>query len=230
MALEGVLIYLWETLKLWLFTIFAAPIKNLNMLWILVPVYLTWFFAEFFQEKHGTSMGNAVTNAVVVFWGGFDWMRNTITKITQNQLALGLASISRMILAVSLVVYGVLIIVLGLKGNKLIKVLGRIREVTYLVIIFTPVFYEVVPLSWRLVLAAVLFFPLYYFAIELLDKYMPNPKAVVQDIQDAGGKAEKTGVSTDDFSSSSTGGDDFGSSSSGTDDFGDFGKGDDFKL
>ncbi|MBU0461963.1 MAG: hypothetical protein KJ574_05235 [Nanoarchaeota archaeon] len=198
MVWESILLYLWETFKLWLFTIFVAPFKNFNMLWILIPIYLGWFFAEFFQEKVGTSMGNAISNSVVVFWGGFDWMRGTITKMTSGALAFGAGAIARVLLAFFLVVYGVLIIILGIKGNKLIKYIGRIREVTYVVIMFTPIFYDVIPFTWQHLLATFLFFPIFYFVIELIDHYMPNPKAIVQDMEEAGGgKPEEKGLGAD---------------------------------
>lgn len=228
MVWESILIYLWESLQLWLSTIFVAPFKNLNMLWILVPVYLTWFFAEFFQEKHGTSMGNAITNAVVVFWGGFDWTRGTVTKLTEGVLYFGWNVVGRFLLALFLVIYGIIIMILGFKGNKLIKYIGRIREVTYVVVIFTPIFYEVASLTFQHIFAAVLFAPIFYFAIELLDKYMPNPKAVVEDLNDASGKGDQAGA---DFGSSSGNdfGSDFGGGSGGdsSSDFGDLGKGGD---
>jgi hypothetical protein len=53
-------------------------------------------------------------------------------------------------------------------------------------------FYDAIPLSLDLLIAAVLFFPLFYFAIELLDRYTPNPKAVVQDINDTVSSAPET--------------------------------------
>ena len=33
--------------------IFAAPFENPDMLWIIVPIWASWLFAEFFQEKKG---------------------------------------------------------------------------------------------------------------------------------------------------------------------------------
>jgi len=132
-------------------------------------------------------MGNAITNAVVVFWAGFDWIRNTVNKISAGVMQLQGIAIGRFFVCVCLIAYGIFIVILGLKGNKLIKYLGRIREVTYLIVIFTPIFYEVLPLTFQHLFAAVLFFPVYYFLIELLNHYMPNPKAVAEDIADASG-------------------------------------------
>ncbi|MBW2963533.1 hypothetical protein KY306_02035, partial [Candidatus Woesearchaeota archaeon] len=39
--------------------VFISPFKNLNMLWIIVPIYVNWIFTDFFQERRRTSFGNA---------------------------------------------------------------------------------------------------------------------------------------------------------------------------
>ncbi len=225
-------LWFWELFKTWIYTLFVAPFKQSDMLWLLIPIWVTWFFAEFFQEKHGTSMGNAITNAVVVVWGSVDSTRQTI-----YQMSIGaLNSLGEIILRFGIIGmifgYGVAIVVLGLKGNKVIKYIGRVREVTYAFAMFAPVFYNAVPLTLNHIIGALLFFPLFYFAIELLDRYTPNPKAVVEDMEDKG-----EGSSSSSFESSSdrlgSGGDSFGGSSStktdlglggnkGGDDFGDF--------
>jgi hypothetical protein len=185
----GILIYLWELLKLWSATIFATPFKNLDMLWLLVPVWLAWFFAEFFQEKQGTSMGNAISNAVVVMWGSIDWARQTVHLISSGAVS-GFGNISlRFILAAAVLSYGILIIVMGVRGNKVIEYVGRIREVTYVFVMFTPIFYNTIPFSFKHMIAAILFFPLFYYIIEMIDWITPNPKAIEMDTE----SASKTG-------------------------------------
>ena len=176
--------YVWELFRLWINAIFVLPFKNLDMLWLLVPVWLGWFFAEFFQEKTGTSMGNAMSNSVIILWACVDCTRQTTRLIADNTITGTLNIIIRFAIILVVFIYGILLVYLGWKGNKVIKYIGRIREVTYLFAIFTPVFYNAIDLSWELILAAILFFPLFYFAIELIDRYTPNPKAIVEDMED----------------------------------------------
>jgi hypothetical protein len=183
----SIISYLWNLFTLWISTIFVAPFRHLDMLWLLVPIWLTWFFAEFFQEKLGTSMGNAITNAVVVVWGGIDCTRQTVRLISEGALAGFWNLFARFSLAVVLFIYGIMIIFFGLRGNKIIKYIGRVRGVTYVFAMFVPVFYNVMELTFDHILAAFLFFPVFYFAIEFIDKYAPNPKAVDQDVEDRGG-------------------------------------------
>ncbi|MBI4983640.1 hypothetical protein HZC32_03275, partial [Candidatus Woesearchaeota archaeon] len=124
-------VYLLDLFKLWLHTIFVTPFITLDMLWLLVPVWLGWFFAEFFQEKTGTSLGNAIANSAIILWGSVDCTRQTIRFITEGTLTNTFDIILRFILIAAIFAYGVVIVVLGWKGNKLIKYIGRIREVTY---------------------------------------------------------------------------------------------------
>ena len=184
-------LYFWGLFKLWLTTLFIIPFRFADMLWLLIPIWATWFFAEFFQEKKGTSMGNAITNSVIVLWGSVDCTRQTVRLITEGTLTSVGDIVLRFLIIALIFGYGVTIVTLGLKGNKVIKYIGRVREVTYAFAVFAPVFYNAVPLTFTHVIAAVLFFPLFYFIIELLDRYTPNPKAVVEDLAEKGKGEEK---------------------------------------
>ncbi|HII71304.1 TPA: hypothetical protein HA265_00950 [Candidatus Woesearchaeota archaeon] len=224
----GVGIYFLNMFITWVKTIFVVPFQNVDMLWLMVPLWAAWFFAEFFQEKHGTSMGNAITNAVVVIWGSIDCTRQTFRLLGEGVLKWNLDLYLRLLLIIIILGYGVLIVILGLKGKKVIKYIGRVREVTYVFAMFVPVFYNAVPMTLVHIVAAILFMPIFYFAIELIDRYTPNPTAVVQDMEESGGeKTSGLGESTSKssgFGDLGGGLDDLGGSKSGKksggDDFG----------
>jgi hypothetical protein len=226
--LIGIGLYFWGLFKLWIHTIFVTPFTTVDMLWLLVPVWLGWFFAEFFQEKVGTSMGNAISNSIIIVWGSIDCARQTVKLISAGTLTFGVDLVIRFFIIALLLGYGVTIIVLGMKGNKIIKYIARIREVTYVFAIFTPVFYNALPLTFTHVIAGLVFFPLFYFAIELIDRYTPNPKAVVEDMEESGGESAKKDEGFSGFGDSGAGGADKGmGSGKGKDSMGDFG---DFKI
>ena len=186
------LTYFWNELLLhWLKTIFLAPFLNLDMLWILVPIWFSWFFAEFFQEKIGTSMGNAISNATIVVWASIDCARQTVKFISAGQITGGLDIFARFFLVSLIFLYGMMVFVLGWKGNPLIKKIGRIREMTYVFVMFVPIFYNYFPLTFSHVLAAILFFPLFYYLIELIDRLIPDPVAIKMDVEDANGDVSK---------------------------------------
>ncbi|MBU0628132.1 MAG: hypothetical protein KKC75_03005 [Nanoarchaeota archaeon] len=186
------LLYVWDLFKIWITTIFVVPFRNPEMLWILVPVILGWFFAEFFQEKAGTSMGNAITNSIIVVWGSIDCTRQTVKLISGGILKSTGDIIARFSIIVSIMIYGISIIVLGLKGNKIIRYIGRVREVTYVFVMFVPVFYNAIPFSVNHIIASIVFFPLGYIIIEIIDRITPDPKAVVEDREAGGGQSQSS--------------------------------------
>ena len=151
------------------------------MLWLLVPIWIAWFFAEFFQEKKGTSLGNAMSNAVVILWGSIDCTRQTIKLISDGVLTNSLDLVGRFILVALLFTYGLVIVILGWKGNPIIKKIGRIREVTYFFVMFVPIFYNAIPFSFEHLLATLLFFPVFYYLIELVDVETPDSEALKED-------------------------------------------------
>ena len=156
-------------------TLFGAPLKQYEMLWIIIPVYINWIFTEFYQEKKGTSFGNAVTNGFVALWVGIDWLRTTVEIVSQKVIKTTFLE-SKITVAALMGIYGVTIIVMGIKGKHTVKLIGRIREVTYLTVMLTPIFYGAVHPTWTVIISIVLFFPLFYGIVELVNYFLPNPK------------------------------------------------------
>lgn len=171
-----------NSLKEWLL-IFISPIRNLNVLWIIVPVWFNWFFAEFFQEKKGTSFGNAISNGVVPVFVGLDWTKYLTQSIIENNLAFSWSIFSKYFLCLIVMLYGIFIIVFGIKGKKFIHYFGRIREITYVLVVFSPVIYNIVPLSLNYILIVLVFFPIFYYLIEFIALFTPDPKSLIEDNQ-----------------------------------------------
>ncbi|MBN1385624.1 hypothetical protein JW968_01455 [Candidatus Woesearchaeota archaeon] len=160
--------------------LFSAPFRFPELLWILVPVYLMWIFTELFQEKKGTSLGNAITNGVVLIWAGVDWLR-TLAGTTQwfEKTIYFYAKIG---ISALIIIYGALVIIFGLKMVKGVKVLGKIRMIAYFIIFFTPVIYGKIDLSLQLGLAVLLFAPIFYLVIGLITRMIPSPKTYEEPI------------------------------------------------
>lgn len=182
MVFEEVLNYIWNLFSLWAQTLFVLPFKNPDMLWILVPLWLSWFFGEFFQEKLGTSFGNAISNAVIVLWAGVDCIRQTLYLMNAGEIHDTIWI--RFMLCGLLIIYGTIIIIYGTKTKDKVKRFGRIRDVTYAFAILVPVLYNAAPLTWEHFLAAVIFFPIFYYTIQIIDLKTPTPKALKKDMED----------------------------------------------
>lgn len=178
-----VLAEIFEVFKFVPSSIFWAPSQNTDMLWVLIPIYFSWTFAEFFQEKTGTSLGNAISNGVVAVWAGMDWLRTTIKAHDFSQL-FQTAFMAEIALSIAVIIYGIFIILAGVNTLEITKYIGRIREVTFVLVAFTPVIYNVIGISWYALFSFLIYFPLFYYTIELLDKFVPNPKAIIKDIND----------------------------------------------
>ncbi len=142
------------------------------MIWILVPIYVNLVAAEYFKEKKGTGLGNAATNGAITLWIGIDWVR----IIVNSYKGFTFLFVVKIFLCLLTILFAAIILYEGLKGKPIVRYIGRVREVSYVLLVFTPVIYEVMKPDWKYAIAIVVFFPLYYYLIELLDRILPDPK------------------------------------------------------
>lgn len=185
--------YFLDLLSIW-GSLLIAPFKNPQMLWIILPIYVSWIFTEFYQEKKGTSLGNAVSNGVIVLWIGIDFARQIVEQLRAKALSLGIDFFLKMFIAVLFFIYGMIIVVKGTKGKAITRFIGRIREVTYAILMLTPMFYGTVALSLKSIFAVLLFFPLFYGVVEIVDRIAPTPKAYEAEEEYEEEKKEKKGL------------------------------------
>ena len=78
--------------------------------------------------------------------------------------------------AVAVFAYGIFVIIAGIRIQKIVFFIGKIRWVTYILLMVTPIVYTVIRLDFRTLLEIILFFPLYYWIIEIFDRITPEPK------------------------------------------------------
>ena len=146
------------------------------MFWILIPIWINWFFAEFFQEKHGTSFGNAVSNGAITILASIDWTRYLYRLIIDGIITgFTFGVFLKFFVAVAVFIYGIYIIIQGSRSRKIVYFIGKIKWVTYVLVMFTPMVYNVISLNLYTLLAIVVFFPLYYWIIEVFDRITPEP-------------------------------------------------------
>jgi len=168
-----VLSYLWSLVLGWL-SLFAVPFINENLLWIVIPVYLNWILSEFYSEKiGGVSFSGLITKGVVLIWVGIDWTRTATNFLNTDVLGLILFKYFSCFFWIAL---GVFMIVQGISKKKIVKFIGKSRNITYLTLVFTPILYNIIPLSLEVLLVIILFFPIYYLVIEILSRITPDPK------------------------------------------------------
>ena len=146
------------------------------MFFILIPIWINWFFTEFFMEKYGTSYGNAISNGVMPILASLDWIRTLIRFFNDGTIRPSLGVYIKFALCAVVFLYGVFVIIAGIRIKRVVFFIGRIRWVTYVLLMLTPVIYNVMKMSWYALLAIVVFFPLYYWIIEIFDRITPEPR------------------------------------------------------
>ena len=169
---------------LWLF---GAPIKDINILWIIIPIWVSWFFTEFFQEKKGTGFGNAITNGAVCIWVSVDWLRYITKGLTDNTISTNYTLYIKFAISGLIFIFGIMVIIKGLQRKKFASFGGRIRVITYILVMFTPIIYETASIAAMNIVPIFVFFPLYYLFLELVVFVVPDSKALAEDE----GKVEK---------------------------------------
>ncbi|MBS3105872.1 hypothetical protein J4234_06480 [Candidatus Woesearchaeota archaeon] len=171
----SVLFSLWGLFLHWL-SIFAAPLQEPEMFWIIIPIWINWFFTEFFMEKHGTSFGNAIGNGVMPILASVDWARYLYRLISEGIIRLTFGVLIKFFLSLAVLIYGVFVIIAGIKIERIVFYIGRIRWITYVLVMTTPIVYNVIKFDFQTCLAILLFFPLYWWVIEIFDRITPEPR------------------------------------------------------
>ena len=152
--------------------LFASPYLHPMMLWVVVPIMINLIATELFQERGGTGMGNAMTNGVIAIWVAIDWTRNLMLNFSVFDLSFAFKAF----LCVFMFLFGIAIIVLGLKNSKIIRYIGRIREITYFNLMLTPIVYGFFEFTGFTIAAIIIYFPIFYLFIALLNKLIPKLK------------------------------------------------------
>ena len=185
-----------ESFTSWLW-LFGAPIRDTNILWILVPIWVSWFFTEFFQEKRGTGFGNAITNGGVSIWVAIDWSRHLTNSLASGDIATDYTLYVKFALSAFVLVYGIVVIVKGLKRKKFASIGGRIRVITYILVMFTPIIYDTSQINLMNIVSIMIYFPVFYFLLEIIDSIVPDSKALTTDKSGDEGPAPVSSSSMD---------------------------------
>ena len=176
-----------ESFFSWLW-LFGAPIKDFNILWIIIPIYVSWFFTEFFQEKKGTGFGNAITNGAVCIWVAIDWFRHITNGLTSGLIDADYTLYVKYGFAGFILIFGIIVIVKGLQRKKFAHFAGRIRVISYILIMFTPIIYQTAEIKAINIIPIFVFFPLFYFFLEIIVRIIPDSKAFEEDIGESNEK------------------------------------------
>ena len=171
------LLLFWQLFKQWIL-IFISPVYpklSADMLWTIIAIWINFVVTELYQEKHGTSFGNAIQNGVVGVFVGVDWMRYLLRALHDGSLFANNIFQLKFLTAIAVTVYGVLVVYYGVKARRIVQSIGRIRGVTYVLAVGTPAIYGLVDITLQYLIAVIVFAPLFYGLVEVFSYLVPTP-------------------------------------------------------
>lgn len=172
-------VFLWGLFKTWI-SLFLAPLYPTftpDLLWIIVPIWLNFLVVELYEERHGTRYGTVIQNGLVAGIIGVDWMRTIVRAMISNGSPV--TSLFSIKFGVALLVfsYGAAVVYCGIRAKPLTRRIGRVRAVTYILAVFTPAMYGIVPLTTTFFLSILIYYPIFHLLVNLIDKKAPGTPA-----------------------------------------------------
>ncbi len=147
--------------------IILAPLYEFEVIWSLIPVYLTWFITDILAERKGVDPTSAVQNGFTALWIGMDWMHQLTRKGISS---IELSSMPYFVFPIFMILWGCIAIYAGLWRKWYMGFIARIREVSYAQIVLTPIIYKLVPLDFLSIISVIVFFPLMYGVMEAINR------------------------------------------------------------
>ena len=148
----------------------AEAFSQSDFLWIIVPIFFIGIITDKYQEEFGTSIGNAISNGALIIFTGFSWLQIITSRFDFPPSI----TLSQSIFALLIIVYGFVIIASGFNTGRFAQVYGRIRVVTFMLIVFTMMVYVPLLYNFITIVLYVLLFPFYYAFITELIKILPS--------------------------------------------------------
>jgi hypothetical protein len=159
--------------------IILSPATNILVMWSLIPVYINWFLNEVFFESEKHNFESAFTNGFAALWIGMDWLRVITVDFTEITLLFDF----KVIVSVVMVAYGLLIMVEAARGRSIAKYIGRVREISLLIIFLTPVIYSLMDLTVEMVFGGLVIYLLFSVIAFLASKLIPPIAGELMDMR-----------------------------------------------
>jgi large-conductance mechanosensitive channel len=156
-----------ETLFQAFLTIFISTLTNIEIIWITYPVYITWFAMEFLVERKEFRYSHSLANSIIFSWVSIDWLKHLYLNNELNDY-------NKLIITLLFLFLSLFILISSIKRKKIAKLLGKTGFFSYFQIMFTPFIYGTIEFNYINFLSVIIFFPLIYMAIYVIDKLVPE--------------------------------------------------------
>jgi len=165
--------YVYYTKSLDLFSkslkIIFLPLTNFEALWFLLPVYFNWLLFEIFFEHEEKRFGRRFINGFTLIWISLGFIKYLI-----QSFVLSVNWIIKLIIVILTMIFGGHILVWALKGNKIIKHIGRTRELSFLIIFITPFFFDLLEFDVTYLLSGLILYVTFYLIFLILQRIVPE--------------------------------------------------------
>jgi len=151
------------------FLMFKTPFIQPDLLWIIVPIYINWIINDIFTDKVPDFV-NFVSGGFTALWIGMTLGRDLTMAATSDTLTT-LSSLQG-IVVIFLIVFGLVIVIEAARKKEIVKYIARTREITYLLLWLVPLFFNIIPANIDTLIAALIFFPIFYIIIEFIDRFI----------------------------------------------------------
>jgi hypothetical protein len=148
-------------------TIFVSTLTNVEIIWVTYPVYIVWFSMELFIERIRFTYGHSLANSIIFSWVSVDWLRHIYLHHEFDNY-------NKLILTIFFLSLSIFTLIASIKRKKIAKVLGRTGSFAYFQIMFTPFIYGIIEFTYINFLAVIIFYPLMYFAVYVIDRLVPE--------------------------------------------------------
>ena len=148
-------------------TIFISTLTNIEIIWITYPIYITWFAMEFLVERKEIKYSHSLANSIIFSWVSIDWLRDLYLNNELNDY-------NKLIITLFFLFLSLFILIASIKRKKIAKLLGKTGFFSYFQIMFTPFIYGIIEFNYINFLSVIIFFPLIYIAVYVIDKLLPE--------------------------------------------------------
>ena len=158
--------------------ILSVSFLNQELFFILLPIYANWILSEIFFEHRLEEFGTYFSNGFAMLW-----ILMFYGKYLALNFSLSVGWVSKLILFGFLCFIAAFLMVNALKGKKIVKYVGKTREVSFLIIFATPIFYGVLNFDLTYFIACIFLFLIIETILYLLHKLIPQFKGEKLDIE-----------------------------------------------
>lgn len=162
MTLINSIIQIITSITIEIFKIIIAPFQSFDVLWTLIPVYITLTITLYYHDEEDKDFPTMITNGFTAMWVSINWLKEVFSTPNIPLLSLIISTI--------LLFYGLTIVIMGFKQDNRVYYLAERKELIYLLITLTPLFYNTVETNLITFVSIIVFFPIYLLTLKILWK------------------------------------------------------------